>query len=134
MAATETLIIDDDEITILILDTIINHIGVKEKPVKFTNAEVALHYVNQNNNSENTFLILLDINLPNFNGWDFLDAINSKKYSCEIFVIIVTSSVDSYDKEIACKYPQIIDFFEKPVDINNLIQLQNNENLREIFN
>jgi len=60
-------------------------------------------------------IILLDINMPVMNGWEFLDAVQEKHFRDKIFVAMVTSSINSQDANTAQKYPQVIDYIEKPL-------------------
>jgi CheY-like chemotaxis protein len=61
-------------------------------------------------------LIILDIDMPLMNGFDFLEQCQRAGYFQKLGfkVIILTSSRDRRDKERAQKYP-IIDYLVKPV-------------------
>ncbi len=66
-------------------------------------------------------------------GWDFLNIISGKPLKSNLYVAIVTSSVNTYDKEYAKKYKQVIRFFEKPLTVADLQQLKQHELLTHIF-
>jgi CheY-like chemotaxis protein len=63
--------------------------------------------------SSDTFLILLDINMPEMDGWSFLDHLNQENFPLDIYVIMVTSSTNAADKRRAQSYPMVISFVEK---------------------
>ena len=64
------LLIDDDPINNLINKRLINKLDISPTVIDFLEAETALQFIDSNN-GVNT-LILLEINMPVMNGWDFL--------------------------------------------------------------
>lgn len=66
---------------------------------------------------------MLDINLKDMSGWDFLAELEARndQYSK---VIIITSSVSKNNEVLAKEHPSVIAFFEKPItfDIINRIE------------
>jgi len=60
-------------------------------------------------------VILLDINMPILDGWQFLDAIVDIKVKKKITIFILTSSIDPRDKQKALKYTSVKDFIIKPI-------------------
>lgn len=109
------LIVDDDRMIILLHKVIIIKNKLSENPLTFSNGNAALEYLETEFKDNQQYLILLDINMPVMNGWEFLDALQSMPFANNVFIIMVTSSVDTGDKTKAKKYPQIISFLEKPL-------------------
>lgn len=70
-------------------------------------------------------LILLDLNMPIMNGWEFIEYYqnNLLSYHWPTRIVIVTSSVDKADIERAAKYSFIINYFTKPLTIENMALL-----------
>lgn len=62
-------------------------------------------------------LILLDINMPIMNGWDFLEEYQRKKYheKYPTLIIMTSSSVYREDEIKAKSYPNVIEYIEKPL-------------------
>src|SRR5687768_11583574 len=118
----ETLIVDDDEMVIFLHKIAVVESGLTPNPVIAYNGRQALDFINRSENRETVFLVLLDINMPELNGWEFLDAIQSVDAS--IYVVMVTSSVDSRDKKKAKSYKQVIEYMEKPLSINACLQIK----------
>jgi CheY-like chemotaxis protein len=118
----ETLIVDDDEMVIFLHKIAVVESGLTANPVIAYNGREALDFVNRSENRETVFLVLLDINMPELNGWEFLEAIQSLDTS--IYVVMVTSSVDSRDKKKAKSYKQVIEYMEKPLSINACLQIK----------
>lgn len=118
----ETLIVDDDEMVIFLHKIAVVESGLTANPVIAYNGRQALDFINRSENRETVFLVLLDINMPELNGWEFLEAIQSLDAS--IYVVMVTSSVDSRDKKKAKSYKQVIEYMEKPLSINACLQVK----------
>ena len=68
-------------------------------------------------------LILLDINMPIMDGWQFLDEFIKIKYPKKITLYIVSSSIDPVDIKKAKEYEAITDFIIKPITRKNLINM-----------
>ena len=67
------------------------------------------------------------------NGWQFLNKMEELGRDKNIFVIMVTSSIDRYDKEIAENYKSVIGFIEKPITTENCLQIKDLTQLAEFF-
>jgi CheY-like chemotaxis protein len=64
--------------------------------------------------------VLLDINMPENNGWEFLDEVSKSQFLSPIEVIMLTSSVDKSDSVKAKSYPIVVDFLTKPLTSETL--------------
>jgi response regulator RpfG family c-di-GMP phosphodiesterase len=60
------------------------------------------------------------------NGWEFLDEIKKHKIQDRIFVIMLTSSSDNFDRKKADSYQNIIEFYEKPLTVEQVQALKYN--------
>ena len=70
-------------------------------------------------------ILLLDINMPGINGFEFLDALN--EMNCFVNVYMYSSSIDPDDVKRARSYPMVRDFLSKPVDgeaVSKLLDIQ----------
>lgn len=123
----KVLIVDDDEIVLLVQRKILHRCGITNDPVSFNKAGAAIEYLKEQKKGE--FLILLDINMPGMNGWQFLQELEELNLTAEVYVIMVTSSIDNYDKEEATNYKNVIGFIEKPITNQNCSKIKS---LREI--
>ena len=110
-------LIDDDAITNTLHRIILKKQNSKLQFKIFENSEIALHYFIENKSSLPA-LILLDLNMPILNGWDFLDEFSKNHLHAPI--VIVTSSIVPEDKEKAKKYPDVLNFITKPMDLENI--------------
>lgn len=119
----ETLIVDDDKLTLHYIQNIVKESKL-EGPVKTsTNGKEALEILDSAKESSEKVLVLLDINMPVMDGWVFLDKLQEKDYKGKIQVVIVSSSKDPADKEKSNHYPQVMGFLEKPVSPNVFVEI-----------
>jgi CheY-like chemotaxis protein len=70
-------------------------------------------------------VIFLDLNMPDFSGWDFLEQLEHiyKHFPNPVTVYIMSSSVDEQDKLKVFRYPFVKEFISKPVTKEKLQQL-----------
>lgn len=60
-------------------------------------------------------LILLDVDMPLMDGWEFLDALANLASAQAIRVFMQTSSIHPDDRARALSYKQVLGFFSKPL-------------------
>lgn len=65
-------------------------------------------------------VILLDLNMPIWDGWDFLDAFTQIPIKKKIVIYIVTSSNNPEDTRRASTYQEVSKFIVKPISIEKL--------------
>ena len=72
-------------------------------------------------------IILLDINMPVMNGWEFLDEYNHRNIDPQgkSAIYILSSSVFSEDINRARTYSQVKDFIRKPLDVTRIREILN---------
>lgn len=118
-----TYIIDDDKIFVFVLKKLLEKNGNFKEVIDFSNGEDVIQTICVPDKPRPN-LILLDINMPVLDGWQFLDEL--EKFSCKDKhnVFIMTSSIDTSDIEKAKSYTTVKDFISKPI---------NNEKLEEII-
>lgn len=129
----EVLIVDDDDVVIFIQKKMISNHKIASAPISFKKAGQALDYLDENLDSDNHYLILLDINMPGMDGWEFLESIKSSPKNDQIHVIMVTSSIDLKDKEKASKYASVKDFVEKPISSAHCEKIKQLPELSKFF-
>ena len=127
------LIVDDSDIVIFLHTEMLSYTNLTKTPLTALNGESALEKLTNLKGSDIAYLVLLDINMPVMDGWQFLEEIQLDKALPTIFVIMVTSSIDSIDKAKALKFPQVIGFFEKPLSEENCKQIQKIEAIKQYF-
>jgi CheY-like chemotaxis protein len=128
------LITDDDNSVLFLHEIIVKETNFSKNPVTLINGEKTLEYLLENAENGEAFLILLDLNMPVMNGWELLEALNEHNFSIPIYVVIVTSSINTADHEKAYTFPQVIDYVEKPISKSIIEHLKGLDELKEYFN
>lgn len=115
-------IIDDDEVIIYLTDIIIKNVEFCEKLLTFTKAGDALESLAKavETGKDVPAVILIDLNMPVFDGWRFLDELVKMDVQPPIPVFIFTSSIDSRDMERAEKYGIVKDYIIKPLTVHKI--------------
>ncbi len=125
-SSVEVLLVDDDEMTLLIHEKILDRCSMNHPYRSFSTGEGCLEYILDESNNAKKFIILLDINMSGISGWGVLDELNASGVdSNRCLVIMATSSVDYEDRVKASEYSNVIDFFEKPLTISSCESLAN---------
>jgi CheY-like chemotaxis protein len=65
-------------------------------------------------------VILLDLNMPVMDGWQFLDEFSQLKPAKSITIYIVSSSIDPADHQKAATYQAVSRFYIKPISRTDL--------------
>lgn len=89
------LMIEDDEIDSMIMNRILKKIGPEVILKVIDNAVDALKYLNTTQELPN--LILLDLNLPKMNGFEFIEQFR-KQIDIPIPIVILTTSDSDLDR------------------------------------
>lgn len=113
------LVVDDSSTNVILLEALLQREGFEV--ITSLNAKEGLKYVRKLNPD----LILLDLLMPEVNGFEFMENLHKMEIQKEIPVIIVSAVGTSENKQIS-KELGAVNFMSKPVDIPSLINMIHN--------
>lgn len=113
------LLVEDDETTNFISRIILKNAGFQNVEEVLNGMEACKHL-----EKECPDIILLDLNMPVMDGWEFLDEKKVKAPCKKTKIAILTSSIHPNDLKRAENYPCVIAYFEKPLTDGKLEELK----------
>ena len=124
----DIFLIDDDGLVNFLNQEIIKDSYPDKNVSSFESATDALESLKEilkTSTSALPQLILLDINMPVMDGWEFLDEFEQlpKNLLKNCKVIIHTSSIDPRDIAKAKSYSSVINYLTKPLTANSLSKI-----------
>lgn len=109
------LLVDDDPVYALLASQVVRNVKPDSVIEVAQNGQLAIDRLDA---TKDDFpdLILLDINMPIKNGWEFLNDFQVKKAEWPKIpkVVIVSSSVSPVDQQKALEYADVKDYITKP--------------------
>ncbi|QDH81014.1 response regulator [Echinicola soli] len=108
------LIVDDDKVQHLINKRLLLKNNPRLDLYFFANPVEALLWLEENK----VDLLLLDINMPEMKGWDFLDQLVEREIDVEVRML--SSSIDPRDEERSKQYDMVSGFLVKPLKKESL--------------
>ncbi len=120
MKFNNVFVVDDDKVHHFIIKKLLEKNNIQVNPCFFENGQDALSDIKAKlNQSENLpDLILLDINMPVLDGWQFLEEFNElkKKILKEIVIYVVSSSEDYFNADKLEQFKNLIaEYHVKPM-------------------
>jgi CheY-like chemotaxis protein len=113
------LLIEDDDTTNFYNQFLIEKMGIAKEVAVTLNGQDALDYLERAGRGEAVTpeLILLDINMPVMNGFEFIEAYEQlpNDNKSKILVVMLTTSLHPDDIARAKAHPSIKEYFYKPL-------------------
>lgn len=118
------LLIDDDEATNFYNSKVMEMAGCINTTLVFTSASEALEYLRSDKLEMLPELILLDVNLPQMDGWEFLRQFKQMASLVQKVsrVVVLSSSVNPLDR-IRALEEGAVHFIQKPLTTDDLDEL-----------
>jgi CheY-like chemotaxis protein len=123
------LLVDDDAGCNLFNYKIVENANITDRIAVRVNGQEAMSYILEENSrpadgsgDKPVTLILLDLNMPVMDGWEFLDAFGRLADSTRkaYRIVILTTSENTADQEKAEKHPSVLAYLAKPLTVGKL--------------
>ncbi|MBZ8141255.1 response regulator [Rubrivivax gelatinosus] len=119
------MLVDDSEADLLFTRIVLERASREIEVLPFEEGGAALAHL-RTAAAHGIELILLDINMPGMNGFEFLDAYAALPAACRdaTEVVMLSSSSDPADRERALACPGVVGYLTKPIDLAALAALE----------
>ncbi len=120
-------IIDDDPIFIYGTRRLLKEMGLADTILVYNNGQHAIEGLRELAGTQNSLpeVIILDLNMPILDGWDFLEdfspLVQHSDGACTIYMM--SSSIDPRDLERVKNYPIVAQYFMKPASPSDLAEV-----------
>lgn len=126
-------LVDDDPMIRRLHQLQLNRFGLAHLIVEAADGRSLVKNLEAQKNPHVAHLVLLDLNMPDFNGWDVLDYLGKADREGQVMVAVVSSSTDLNDLQRSYEHDHIIDFIEKPLSFEALNRLFGNEPIKSLI-
>ncbi len=120
-------VVDDDEIYRFVIKSQLESRKMARKILMFSDGELAIDFFKNTvaNVDELPDLVLLDLNMPIMDGWEFLDEfiMLKPKLPKKVTIYVVTSSINQTDIDRAKRISEVTDYIVKPISEETLLDM-----------
>ncbi|WP_124978863.1 response regulator [Nonlabens xiamenensis] len=126
--AQKACIVDDDRLYVSLIRMLIYKHKLAEELIIFDNGQKAADFFLQELKKPKPDLpevVLLDLNMPVMDGWEFLDALEpyaNKLAASSIKINVVSSTINPAEIKRASEHAIVNNFMTKPIKKNSMIQ------------
>lgn len=116
------ILIDDNPLDLKVNERLLLHGELASHVKPFTHAKVALKHIKDLGSVEGLTIILLDIQMPEMDGFAFLAAFNAlpEEIKKAYTIFMLSSTLDEFDLRRVWVNPDAVAFLPKPLDFKVL--------------
>lgn len=120
------LLIDDEEVINFLHLRLLKKMDLEQQTQVCENGAEAIELLTKlSNESISSIFILLDVNMPVLDGWEFLRAFQElpERFISNTAIVMLSSSVSPEDKLKADQHPLVREYCHKPMTLGKLESL-----------
>lgn len=126
-------LVDDDAVIRTLQERIILKSGFVEHVTSHASGKDFMDFIHSGLERNKLIVVLLDLNMPDLNGWDVLDKIKALDLEEQIVVVVTTSSTDNEDLRSSYKYSSVVEYIEKPLNYSKMSRIMNLAPVKEVM-
>ncbi|MGE5300800.1 MAG: response regulator [Acidobacteriota bacterium] len=115
-------LVEDDAVDQMLLQRALSTLRIKNRLDVANNGEEALELLSRSKSEDRPCLILIDLNMPRMNGFEFLKALRQDESLRMIPVIVLTTSKEQKDVKESYRLG-VAGYMAKPVDYLQFVEL-----------
>jgi CheY-like chemotaxis protein len=125
MIPSTFIVVDNDPVNNLLCDLAIRDEVSDANFLAFTDPLEAFDHISASDEGVSMNILLLDINMPIWSGWDFVEHFDKldENIKSRFRVYMLSSSIDSNDKQRAMENKNVVDYIEKPLTKEKVFSL-----------
>jgi CheY-like chemotaxis protein len=121
-----TVLIDDSDIDLFIQKRFLEVYRFSKNLTSYRSAEEALEHLNSAREHAAPDVIFLDLNMPNVDGFGFLEGFKALPHEVrdKSKIVVLTSSNSQKDRALAFTYDNVVHFVTKPLKQSDIEDLK----------
>ncbi|TVQ65297.1 MAG: response regulator [Balneolaceae bacterium] len=121
----QVLLVEDNDITVLLTNRLIEKTEKVNEVTVCYNGKEAYDKIQEmlENGKPLPEILLLDLVMPVWDGWEFLERFTPLKESEQVEIFILTSSISKEDMEKAERFGLMNNYLVKPISFSKLNEL-----------
>ena len=118
-------VVDDDDIYVFTALRVLESIDITDRVQVFDNGKKAFDQLLTDSKLGNDLpeLVLLDLNMPIWDGWFFLSEFEKTNLMDKIKIMVVSSSIETEDIDRVTENKSVKEFISKPLNKESMKQL-----------
>jgi len=115
-------LIDDDLIYRYALEELFLHYKFCKELLLYNNGQEAIEQLSEREQEGLPFpeIIFLDINMPQMDGWQFLDEFKKQQFKADPTIYVISTSSYDADRQKAKEYNEVDRYMIKPVSLEQI--------------
>lgn len=114
------MLVEDDDVDAMTTQRALNELKIANKLIRKSNGEEALEYLRNENNTK-PCIILLDLNMPRMNGFEFSKIVKADDALKKIPLIVLTTS-EAKENVIESFSVSVAGYIVKPVHYQEFVE------------